>query len=399
MSLQTAIPDRKGSSTHRLEAIEGLRGYLAIFVMISHIFIFGAYIHIPEYFHTEMGGLLSVLDNGVLAVNCFMIISGFVIFMLIDRKQEPYLIYIVRRILRIFPVYFFLLILAIPSLWLSGISLGLTSGLQSQEAIQATQLTYKCLWENIWFHFPLHLTMLHGLVPANILPNASTAFLGPAWSLSLEWQFYIIAPLWYALFITKNAWRKQLMYGGCLFCILKSHYFFSQIEQGAFLPLQLSYFLAGIASYFLYKNIRHLEYKGDIVLPLTMLLLLGIYRIADKALGLAPFMIWAVVLTLLFEPEHSISSKLISPIFTNRVSLWLGKISYSIYLSHSLVLALVQYLTLKLLPHSTKTELLVMLLLATTAITLPFSEFLYQTIERPFILYGKRILSEKQDGL
>ena len=346
-----------------------------------------------------MGGLLSVLDNGVLAVNCFMIISGFVIFMLIDRKQEPYLIYIVRRILRIFPVYFVLLIMAIPSLWLSGVKLGLTSNLQSQEAIQSTQLAYKSLWENVWYHIPLHISMFHGLVPKSVLPNASTAFLGPAWSLSLEWQFYLIAPLWYVLFVTRKTWQKMLMYGACLLCILKSHYFFSQIEQGAFLPLQLGFFLAGIASYFLYKHIRNFEFKCDIVLPLTFLLLLGIYRIADKPLSLAPFMIWAVVFALLLEPRHSISSKLIGPIFTNRVSLWLGKTSYSIYLSHSLVLGLVQYLTLRLLPHSTKTEFLIMLLVATTAITLTFSGFLYQTIERPFILYGKRILSEKQDSL
>ena len=386
------------ASPHRLAAIEGLRGYLAVFVMISHIFIFGAYIHIPEYFHTELGGLLPILDNGVLAVNCFMIISGFVIFMLIDRKQEQYFIYITRRFLRIFPVYIVLLILAIPTLWLAGVNLGLTHGLQSEAAIQSTQLAYNSLWGNFWLHIPIHLTMFHGLVPTTILPSASTAFLGPAWSLSLEWQFYLIAPLWYFLFVTKRTWQKMLMYGACLFCILKSHFYFSHIEQEAFLPLQLSFFLAGIASYFIYRKLRSIEFKGDIFLPLTLLLMLGIYRIADKPQGLAPFMIWAVVLALLLEPEKSISSKLIGPIFTNRVSLWLGKTSYSIYLSHSLVLVLVQYVTLKLIPGATHTQLLLSLLLVTPAITLPFSWILYRTIELPSIRFGKKMSASSNIG-
>jgi len=378
-------------SSQRLEAIEGLRGYLAVYVMISHIFIFGAYVHIPDFFRTDLGGLLSALDNGALAVQCFMIISGFVIFMLIDLKKEPYLIYIFRRFLRIFPVYFVLLILAIPSLWLAGVNLGLSHGLQSQGDIQSTQLAYESLWENICFHIPIHLMMFHGMVPTSILPNASTAFLGPAWSLSLEWQFYLIAPLWYGLFLTDVVWKRMLMYALILIVIIRSHYYLTQFEMGAFLPLQLTFFLVGIASYFLYKKLKAMGIKRDMVLPLTLLLILGIYRTADKPEGLVPFMIWAVVLALLLEPSSSISSRMIGPIFTNRVARWLGKTSYSIYLSHSLVLGMVQYFAFKFFPHSTRTEFLWILLLTTTAITLPFSGFLYAKIELPFIRLGKRI--------
>ncbi len=44
-------------------------------------------------------------------------------------------------------------------------------------------------------HLGLHLTLLHGMVPENIMPFAGTAFLAQPWSLSLEWQFYLVAPV------------------------------------------------------------------------------------------------------------------------------------------------------------------------------------------------------------
>ncbi len=39
------------------------------------------------------------------------------------------------------------------------------------------------------------------MVPENVMPFAGTAFLGPAWSLSLEWQFYLVAPVLIGLLV------------------------------------------------------------------------------------------------------------------------------------------------------------------------------------------------------
>lgn len=37
--------------------------------------------------------------------------------------------------------------------------------------------------------------MFHGAVPEVLVKDAPGAFLEPAWSISLEWQFYLVAPL------------------------------------------------------------------------------------------------------------------------------------------------------------------------------------------------------------
>ncbi|PLM49786.1 hypothetical protein CWN29_27610, partial [Klebsiella pneumoniae] len=47
------------------------------------------------------------------AVDVFIILSGFVIFFMIDNKKQPYLQYITQRFFRIFPLYILVLIVSI----------------------------------------------------------------------------------------------------------------------------------------------------------------------------------------------------------------------------------------------------------------------------------------------
>jgi len=55
-----------------------------------------------------------------------------------------------------------------------------------------------------------HLTMLHGAVPDQILPGSSITYLPPAWSISVEWQFYLVAPFLFA-FLKRPGSRLVLL--------------------------------------------------------------------------------------------------------------------------------------------------------------------------------------------
>ena len=82
--------------------VEGLRGYLALWVVIDHL------LGCCGYGLNNLSGLFYILRSGWYAVDLFIIISGFVVFYLLDNKEEKYKQFIIRRFFRIWPLFIFL---------------------------------------------------------------------------------------------------------------------------------------------------------------------------------------------------------------------------------------------------------------------------------------------------
>lgn len=127
-----------------------------------------------------------------------MIVSGFVVTHLLLTRKEPYRQYLTRRAFRLFPVYLVALFVGVIATYLVGeaIQQGLPwAGDPAYDfddntlAVLATQNAHP------WLSMGSHLVLLQGLIPDSVVSHASTTYLGPAWSLSLEWQFYLVAPV------------------------------------------------------------------------------------------------------------------------------------------------------------------------------------------------------------
>jgi peptidoglycan/LPS O-acetylase OafA/YrhL len=140
--------------SNRIPSLDGLRTISIILVIIGHfVYVLGL---------GEFGNL------GVLGVRVFFVISGFLITGLLlkelDKTGKINLIHFYfRRTLRIFPPYYFYLLVIFIATLLGFLSIPLTSFI--------SPLTYT----SNYFH------------PANW-------YLGHAWSLSVEEQFYLIVP-------------------------------------------------------------------------------------------------------------------------------------------------------------------------------------------------------------
>ena len=174
---------RKNQS-HFLHEVEGLRGILATWVFISHL-MWGS-----GFLPSNVTGLWAVFFSGGSAVTVFICISGFVIFLLLDTKKDSYLVYITKRFLRLYPIF---ILTAIVGCILFHLHLG-TLGVNYQGPnIFVRSPEYYAHETSI---FVMNTLMMHGL-----LPNLGAIVLNPpSWSISLEWQFYLIAPILFYFF-------------------------------------------------------------------------------------------------------------------------------------------------------------------------------------------------------
>src|SRR5689334_15384840 len=82
----------------RLNLIEGMRAYLALWVLLCHTLWFSGYTQ------QVLSGPAKLLVEGRCAVDVFIIISGFVIFFLLDHQRDTWRPFIVRRFFRLFPL-------------------------------------------------------------------------------------------------------------------------------------------------------------------------------------------------------------------------------------------------------------------------------------------------------
>ena len=117
----------------------------------------------------------------------------------------------------------------------------------------AAQMTWSDGWPASWMpELAAHLTMLHGLFPNGVLPDVWVSFLGAAWSLSTEWQFYALVALIGAWFGRgeRGRWRLVLLLLGLALAAVAwqqavpPDWRFSR----AFLPNKAVYFALGAAS-------------------------------------------------------------------------------------------------------------------------------------------------------
>ncbi len=211
----------------RIKRLDGIRGLLAFYVMLGHVLP----LTIAPVF------LQSLVSHGEAAVDLFFALSGLVIAFSLQRFGNAFRPFITARARRLLPVY--LLVLA------ASIAFGtLGDPLRTLPwaGTPARDIVSAALPAPLWPHILAHITLLHGLIPQPILPYAYVTLLGPAWSLSTEWQFYLLI----GLIAPRHLGRCALVFLalGALWHMLPYGALFSR----AFLPDAAPYFALGLAS-------------------------------------------------------------------------------------------------------------------------------------------------------
>jgi peptidoglycan/LPS O-acetylase OafA/YrhL len=349
----------------RLATIEGLRGILALWVLFSHVVTAAG---LGEGWR----GPFRVLYVGTHAVDCFIIVSGFVIFHLLDTARESYGRFIARRALRLYPAY-------LVCLFAAALLLPMQVRVYGDPAFPHPHTAYiaeiaRQSLADLPAHVAAHLAMLHAAIPPRLLPHANYAILHPGWSISLEWQFYLIAPPLAWMLWRGGALALVAILGACAATALLAG------PQG-FLPRHVPEFALGIACHFLWR--RQLRPGGSLLLPAIV----AVVWLATKSPAMT---LWAVIFMAMIQP-NGFAAPLVNGALRAAPLQAIGRWSYSIYLSHTVLLVLIMDAlrqagapVLGQWPH------FLLLLSLTTAGTVLVSALLYRFVEAPCIAFGRR---------
>jgi peptidoglycan/LPS O-acetylase OafA/YrhL len=373
------------------EILDLSRGLLAFWVLAGHAAVYG-------------GTSIAPFPGPAAAVDCFMLLSGFLItFIYWERSTKENCVYpstwarfYLRRFFRIAPVYYVLLAVAFALA-------GPLNELSAQNAVDNPrpwsdqEFVDPARTKIDWINVLMHITFVFGLFPVfasnNMLPD---------WSIGLEMQFYAVFPflmllfrrigfvvpavLFTALYLNAPALFGEYLKPGSLL----------HFGQPSFLPLKINIFLIGILlGEARYRLCAMADSRGYQLIALALILCF---------FGQRPVVQYAAIFAILwiFAALPSASQGLRESFsFLNKISKlpifkYLANASYSVYLVHLMVLALVSGLLGKWHVYAgAEPRLRWWLLLAISAlVSYAIAWPLYRWIEKPGILLGKRVVSK-----
>ena len=348
----------------RVHEIDGLRGIAILSVVVFHMMI----LHLEPSVEVDTTDGLTLLAYGV---DLFFVVSGFLIGTILLRIESPSGIgaFYIRRIVRIWPLYYLLLFVVYSAL---------------PDKSLFADAPY---WSFIFFVFNFWESMGLGI----------NQLLGPLWSVAIEEQFYMIGPL---LFSTLG--RKQIAFFllACLFLspLLRLVLLFNtDIDLWRFTParidgicagLLLSLFLSSAENVaFVVKHIKFFKY-----LMFSLLILLYPFQVIFSDVVWVSFGHSLVVLAfacvlLVVQVQSSLGQRV-------RLLNWgflryLGLRCYSIYLFHMFF----GYLAIAI-----SDNVFVDLIIAWSLILL-FAHFSWRYIEAPFLNFGRKFSYRKSESL
>ena len=359
----------------RFPNLTPIRFILALLVVIFHVSQFSEKRGFP-FFND-----LAIFHKGTEAVYVFFSLSGFLIIkqLFIEKNKTNSInlkAFYRRRALRIFPLYYLVLIFGF--------------------------LYYQLILPYFGFDFENNYDLATGIfLSVSFFPNIFSTYspggvLEILWSIGIEEQFYLfIAPLFLllplkkiVLFLSIFTSVYFLMYFSDFFVLLKKY------------NMLFFYFsFGGICSILYHKNFVQLIIKR---MRYPVLLLFVLYFSTSFFKDNLHSVLYHFFSVLLFGITISVLAQKPIKILENRIMNYLGKISYGIYMYHAIIIQLVGLIYLKVLSNFNFNYTLDIYIINISIITLTIitSHFSYQYYEKYFLnLKRKKRVQTKPEGI
>ena len=308
----------------RLKPVDGLRALAVTGVIWAHIWLF---FNNPSFYivHIDVNRVLSF---GGIGVDLFFVISGFCMYLMYRKKAEKFSIaayggFIVKRWKRIAPAFYFVVTFeSLLYLFMQGVFPAKS--------------------------FFSHLLFINTFNKDNVLSP-------PFWSLATEWHFYLILPLLFIKLRNSNeiVYRVLILSVislGCRMVLFSSNIFLQRITINSdMIWYRFIEFGIGILAAWYYAEGKELPrwlkgnrgflvtvmiaFAGRALMTTEVLAHLGKMAFTGRAFGEPVLTLGFALMILNVISSASIFSKLLS----GRLLLFIGRISYSMYLCHWLI--------------------------------------------------------------
>lgn len=358
-------------------SLNAFRALAAFWVLAAHCSIWG-------------GWRTPFIPEPKLAVNLFMVLSGFLMVHVSNSRwdEEPlnrlrnFNRFVTRRFFRIAPAYYLSLLLAaiFSSYFLGGYQV-----LYDNSPIAFSDVLNPRNFSFDYLNIIAHISFLFGLHP-----TLSFSTYLPDWSLSLEMQFYVAFPLIYIAFRKIGPASASVpLWISCFLAtyLLRGH---AQYTEPSLIVFKLKFFLSGMMLWYSLNDRGHLYRK-------YLYFVISIAMSADRSqMGFVCPVLVASMYALSAAENSGFSVRFLR----SRVITFCSDVSYGVYLFHGFFIS-----ASGLLIGSNPTLLglnPIQRSLLIFAITLPGSylaaALVHRLVELPGISLGQRILRRKRVG-
>lgn len=360
------MPEASTTKKPRLEFLDALRGLAAAYVVLYHMTLMpDPHLLLPRW--AEKGVLM-----GGTGVTLFFMVSAFSLYYTMPMRQEssrPVLSFYLHRFFRVAPLFYALIIVSLLRDWSFGVV------------------------------HPVGQVMASIMFVFNFIPLGQEGFVWAGWTIGVEMVFYAVFPLIYAR-VTNRANALSLVFSMLLlwlliglmldYLMMPEGWRASILQWSTFKHFPI--FAAGIVLYFWFMDTCDRE--RDRASAGNAALLGGVFCYVALIQGWLPnvfgdFYYWqAVSYGLIFAGLAMSPWRLLVNPFTT----FLGKVSYSLYLLHPMLVYLLIPVYRKI--YAQQPDLTVAFLACaglTFLILIPLSYLSYRMIELPGIRLGKRL--------
>ncbi len=358
-------------SNKYLPHLDALRFWAFMAVFIAHSMHYSQ----PELHDINFWqSIKNALQVGVLGVNFFFVLSGFLITRLLLFEKQQYgsidvLKFYMRRLLRIWPLYFIILLAVfIVYQW-------------TQKETNTHWIYYFSFTGN--FH-----NIIHGAPQSPALANL--------WTIAVEEQFYFLWPL--MLFILSKRSVPILLFFILIVSMIFRSFFVADSVQLYFNTLSICGDFA-IGAMGAWLSIYHLSFiqritKDKVIVVLNYILLLNalaFYFIifSDNVIVIVERFLFSILfLYIILEQVYSASG--FFKVGNNSITSYLGKISYGLYMYHAFGLQISYRLFSKTSYINEPWIYMLAYPMIALSITIMISSSSYSFIEKPLLNLKQR---------